>query len=139
MGKPWSSSSTEGGSNSPRGSGEPCTRCTFGDGPPRSRGSGLSSTNGRMPDVARRWKDRPISGDPTVVRRKATGRRKRMLSFNSVLVGSEDPKALSEFYTKVLGEPGWQDDVYTGWQAGSGFLMVGPHSEVKGRNEMPGR
>ena len=62
-----------------------------------------------------------------------------MLSFNSVLVGSEDPKALSEFYTKVLGEPGWQDDVYTGWQAGSGFLMVGPHSEVKGRNEMPGR
>jgi predicted enzyme related to lactoylglutathione lyase len=39
----------------------------------------------------------------------------------------------------VLGEPGWKDESYTGWQAGSSWLMVGPHSEVKGQNEMPGR
>jgi len=39
----------------------------------------------------------------------------------------------------VLGEPGWQDNGYVGWQAGSATLMIGPHSEVKGRNEMPGR
>ena len=62
-----------------------------------------------------------------------------MLDLNTVMLGSEDPQALSAFYTKVLGEPGWQDDGYTGWQAGSTWLMIGAHSEVKGRNEMPGR
>ena len=62
-----------------------------------------------------------------------------MLNLSSIMIGSEDPKALSEFYTKVLGEPGWEDSTYTGWQAGKGTLMIGPHSEVKGRNETPGR
>lgn len=62
-----------------------------------------------------------------------------MLNLNSILVGSEDPKALSDFYTKVLGAPGWESEDFRGWQAGSGWLIIGPHSEVKGRNEMPGR
>jgi predicted enzyme related to lactoylglutathione lyase len=62
-----------------------------------------------------------------------------MLNFNNVMIGSEEPKALSDFYTKVLGKPGWEDAAYVGWQAGSGGLMIGAHSEVKGRNEMPGR
>jgi predicted enzyme related to lactoylglutathione lyase len=62
-----------------------------------------------------------------------------VLNLNSVLIGSEDPKALSDFYTKVFGKPAWDQDGFIGWQAGSGWLMVGPHSEVKGRNEMPGR
>ena len=62
-----------------------------------------------------------------------------MLDLNSLMVASEDPKALSDFYTKVLGKATFEDNGYTGWQAGSGWLMVGPHSEVKGRNEMPGR
>jgi len=62
-----------------------------------------------------------------------------MLNLNSILVSSEDPKVLSAFYTKVLGEPGWDEDGFVGWQAGSGWLMVGPHTEVKGQNEMPGR
>ena len=62
-----------------------------------------------------------------------------MLNFNNVLIGSEEPKALSDFYTKVLGEPGWQEGGFVGWRVGSGTLMIGAHSEVKGRNEMPGR
>jgi predicted enzyme related to lactoylglutathione lyase len=62
-----------------------------------------------------------------------------MLSLNSVMICSEDPGGLSAFYTKVLGEPAWQDGTYVGWQAGNGMLMIGPHSEVKGPNEMPGR
>jgi predicted enzyme related to lactoylglutathione lyase len=62
-----------------------------------------------------------------------------MLNLTTVMICSEDPQALSAFYTKVLGEPGWQDSGYVGWQAGSATLMIGPHSEVKGRNEMPGR
>jgi len=62
-----------------------------------------------------------------------------MLNLNTVMIGSEDPQALSAFYTKVLGEPTWQDSGYVGWQAGSATLFIGAHSEVKGRNAMPGR
>jgi predicted enzyme related to lactoylglutathione lyase len=60
------------------------------------------------------------------------------MDFNSILIGSEDPQRLVEYYTKVLGEPTFSGD-YTGWQIGSGFITVGPHSEVKGRNSAPGR
>jgi predicted enzyme related to lactoylglutathione lyase len=62
-----------------------------------------------------------------------------MLNLNAVMISSEDPKPLVEFYTKVLGKPGWEDGDFTGWRAGGGTLMVGPHTEVKGPNEMPGR
>ncbi len=62
-----------------------------------------------------------------------------MLKLDSVMVGSDDPKALAEFYKKVFGEPTWDDQGFIGWQLGSAGLMIGPHSEVKGRNEMPGR
>jgi predicted enzyme related to lactoylglutathione lyase len=61
------------------------------------------------------------------------------MDFNSILIGSEDPARLVAYYTKVLGEPVFSDDQYTGWQIGSGFVTVGPHSEVKGRNTHPGR
>ncbi len=62
-----------------------------------------------------------------------------MLNLTTVMIGTEDPKALREFYVKVLGEPSWEDSSYVGWQAGNGMLFIGAHSEVKGRNEMPGR
>jgi predicted enzyme related to lactoylglutathione lyase len=61
------------------------------------------------------------------------------MDFNSILIGSEDPNRLVEYYTRVLGEPGFSDGGYTGWQIGSGFVTVGPHSEVHGKNEQPGR
>jgi len=61
------------------------------------------------------------------------------MDFNSILIGSEDPQRLVDYYTKVFGEPGFSDGGYTGWQIGSGFVTVGPHSEVKGRNAHPGR
>jgi predicted enzyme related to lactoylglutathione lyase len=67
------------------------------------------------------------------------GKETAILNLNTVMVGSDDPKPLSDFYTKVLGKPTWEDDAYVGWQAGSSWLMIGAHSEVKGRNEMPGR
>jgi predicted enzyme related to lactoylglutathione lyase len=62
-----------------------------------------------------------------------------MLNLSTVMIGSEDAKALSDFYTKVLGAPSWEDGAYVGWQAGSGMLFIGAHSEVKGRNDSPGR
>ena len=61
------------------------------------------------------------------------------MDFNSILIGSEDPQRLVEYYSKVLGAPTFSDSGYTGWQIGSGFVTVGPHSEVKGRNSAPGR
>jgi predicted enzyme related to lactoylglutathione lyase len=62
-----------------------------------------------------------------------------MLNFNNVMIGSDEPKAMSDFYAKVLGKPTWEEGGFVGWQVGSGSLMIGAHSEVKGRNEMPGR
>jgi len=62
-----------------------------------------------------------------------------MLSLTTVMIGSEDPGRLKEFYSKVLGEPAWDEGGYVGWRAGDATLMVGPHSEVHGRNDTPGR
>ena len=61
------------------------------------------------------------------------------LNLNSILIGSEDPQRLVDYYTKLLGEPAWNEGGYTGWQVGSGGIMVGPHDQVKGKNTQPGR
>lgn len=61
------------------------------------------------------------------------------MNFNSILIGSEDPARLVEYYTKVLGAPVFSGSGYTAWQVGSGSVTVGPHSEVKGTNPAPGR
>jgi predicted enzyme related to lactoylglutathione lyase len=61
------------------------------------------------------------------------------VNFNSILIGSEDPKRLVEYYTRLFGEPGMAEGGYTGWQLGSGFVTIGPHSEVHGSNPEPGR
>jgi predicted enzyme related to lactoylglutathione lyase len=62
-----------------------------------------------------------------------------MLDFNSVLIGSADPQKLTEFYTEIIGKPAFEDGGFTGFQVGSGWLMIGPHSDVKGGNKEPGR
>ena len=61
------------------------------------------------------------------------------MNFNSILIGSEDPGRLAAYYTKLLGEPTFADGGYTGWVIGSGAVTIGPHSEVKGTNDQPGR
>jgi predicted enzyme related to lactoylglutathione lyase len=61
------------------------------------------------------------------------------VNFNSILIGSDNPERLVEYYTKVLGEPGFRDSGYAGWQLGSGFVTIGAHSEVHGSNREPGR
>lgn len=61
------------------------------------------------------------------------------MKFNSILIGSEDPKRLAEYYTKLFGEPAMSDGTYSGWKIGEGFVAVGPHDQVKGRNAQPGR
>ena len=65
------------------------------------------------------------------------------LNLNNVMLGSEDPHALAGFYRQVLGNPNpdWSDEAsgWFGWKVGDGSLAIGPHSEVKGKNEQPAR
>lgn len=61
------------------------------------------------------------------------------MNFNSILIGSDDPARLTAYYTRLFGEPGWDDGGYTGWLIGTGAITIGPHSEVKGSNREPGR
>lgn len=61
------------------------------------------------------------------------------MNFNSILIGSEDPQRLADYYTKLFGEPTWNDGGYVGWLVGSGAVTIGPHDEVTGRNPQPGR
>jgi predicted enzyme related to lactoylglutathione lyase len=61
------------------------------------------------------------------------------MNFNNILIGSADPERLAAYYTKLLGEPAFSDGGYTGWQIGTGFVSIGPHSEVSGQNTQPGR
>jgi len=38
------------------------------------------------------------------------------MRFSGVMIGSENPKALGEFYAKILGEPGFQEGEWYGWE-----------------------
>lgn len=61
------------------------------------------------------------------------------MNFNSILIGSDNPDRLAAYYTKLFGEPTWNDGGYTGWMLGGGAVTIGPHSEVTGSNTQPGR
>jgi predicted enzyme related to lactoylglutathione lyase len=59
------------------------------------------------------------------------------MKFSGVMIGSEDPHSLAAFYTSVLGEPGFHDGSWYGWDDMS--LMLGAHSDVHGKNATPQR
>jgi hypothetical protein len=61
------------------------------------------------------------------------------MDFNSILIGSENPQRLVDYYTPLLGEPAFSGDGYTAWHLGVGWVTIGPHSEVHGKNAQPGR
>ena len=61
------------------------------------------------------------------------------MNFNSLLIGSENPQRLVEYYSKLLGKPAFEGDGYASWQIGAGWVSVGPHDEVHGQNAQPGR
>lgn len=63
-----------------------------------------------------------------------------MLNFNSLLIFSDNPKKLAEFYEKVFEtKPGWENEGYYGFQVGSSYIMFGPHDKVHGPNSNPER
>ena len=63
-----------------------------------------------------------------------------MLNFNSILIFSENPKKLADFYQKVFGkELDMEGDGYYGLSVGKGFITIGPHGKVKGISKNPER
>ena len=63
-----------------------------------------------------------------------------MLNFNSIMIGTHQPKELALFYEKVFNKaPDMQDGTWSGWQVGSCFFNIGEHSEVKGKAKEPQR
>ena len=63
-----------------------------------------------------------------------------MLNFSSLLLFSENPKALVAFYSKVFGkDPEWSGGDFTGWMVGNGAFTIGPHDKVHGKNDHPER
>jgi len=63
-----------------------------------------------------------------------------MLNLNSLLLSSEAPKKLVDFYRQVLArEPQWHEGEYYGFEAGPCALVIGPHSKVHGQNRNPER
>ncbi len=62
------------------------------------------------------------------------------VNFNSIMIGTSQPKALGEFYEKVFGRPAdMVEDGWYMWQAGSASISIGEHSEVKGQSKEPAR
>ncbi len=64
-----------------------------------------------------------------------------MLNFNSLMIGSEQPKVLGEFYEKVLGkkpEMASEDKMF-GFMVGNAFLSIIEHSKVHGSAKEPER
>lgn len=63
-----------------------------------------------------------------------------MLNLNSIMIGSANPKALADFYTKVFGRmPDMGEDTWYWWQIGAVNFSIGEHSEVKGMSKEPAR
>lgn len=63
-----------------------------------------------------------------------------MLNFNNILLFSENPTVLVDFYKKVFeSEPVWSGGNFTGFQIGDGYITIGPHDKVKGKSMNPER
>ena len=61
------------------------------------------------------------------------------MNLNSILIGSDNPQRLADFYMKLFGEPAWNEGGYIGWMIGSCSVTVGPHDQVSGKSSQPGR
>lgn len=63
-----------------------------------------------------------------------------MLHFGSILLFSENPKKLVEFYRKIFRKkPDWSENGFCAFLTGKGFITIGPHDKVRGKNRNPER
>ena len=61
------------------------------------------------------------------------------MELSGVMLGSGNAPALVAYYTELFGEPGFSDEHFAGWQFGNGWVVVGGHDRVQGKNSHPGR
>ncbi|MBP9819563.1 hypothetical protein KBC79_05335 [Candidatus Woesebacteria bacterium] len=63
-----------------------------------------------------------------------------MLNFNSLMIGSQDPKSLAAFYEQVFQKkPDMVEGDWFGFSVGTCFLAIGYHTEVVGKATNPQR
>ena len=61
------------------------------------------------------------------------------MNLNGILIGSGNPERLVEYYGKLFGSPSFEGGGFTSWQIGTGWMTIGPHDGVNGKNPHPGR
>jgi predicted enzyme related to lactoylglutathione lyase len=62
------------------------------------------------------------------------------MKLNSIILFSDNPKRLLEFYKKVLDmEPDWSNGEYADFKTGGAYFEIGPHDKVHGNNRTPER
>ena len=62
------------------------------------------------------------------------------MKLSSVILFSENPKKLLEFYKKILNmEPDWSNGEYSDFKTGGAYFEIGPHDKVHGKNITPER
>ena len=57
------------------------------------------------------------------------------MNLNGILIGSENPQRLRDYYMKLFGKPTWDEGGFFGWQVASGSMMIGQHDHVKGKKQ----
>lgn len=63
-----------------------------------------------------------------------------MLNLNSIMIGSQEPNVLADFYRKVFEKKeDMSDGDWHGWMVGGCFFGIGKHSEVKDKAQEPAR
>jgi predicted enzyme related to lactoylglutathione lyase len=66
--------------------------------------------------------------------------RRHMLNLNSIMIGTDNSKALAEFYEKLIGKkPEMAEGEWYGFLMGSCFLSIGTHDKIKGKSTKPER
>ncbi|MDO8498491.1 MAG: hypothetical protein Q7S44_01780 [bacterium] len=63
-----------------------------------------------------------------------------MLNFNSVLLSSQNPAPLVDYYKQVFQmDPQWSGGEFVGFKVGDGMVVIGPHDKVHGKSINPER
>lgn len=63
-----------------------------------------------------------------------------MLNLNSLIIFTDKPKVLVEFYSKILKtEVEWSGGEFQSLKAGNAYMIIGPHDKVRGKSTQPER
>ena len=57
----------------------------------------------------------------------------------AINIGSEHPTELIEYYRGLFGTPFIERGGYASWMFDGNLVTVGPHTDVKGKSDQPGR